>query len=415
MGNFENIIGYDHIKAELERLIDCINNKEKYEKLGVKIPKNLLLYGDPGLGKTLFAKSFINALNRKQYIIRKNKPDGEFVNDINKTITEAMENAPSVVLLDDIDKFSNNDDDHKNSDEFVVVQTFIDDCKDKDVFFIATANDLRDMPQSLLRAGRFSNQIEFESPTVSDAAIIIKHYLSDKKVAEDVDCEEIARILDGRSCAVLESIMNEAGLFAGYNNRELITMDDIIKALLRLIYEAPEQMDAKTPLQLETAAYHEAGHALVSELLEPDSVNLVTVANYFGHKGGVTSQTMNKDYWCDFTKMENRVLVLLAGKAATDIMFNRVDIGCGSDLGRATRIVDRFYEDYGVCDLHYTYHESGNAVRDNKDSWIHQRLVDYYNKSKELIHNNLDSLKRIAEKLKEDKTIVRSELKKILY
>ena len=165
MGNFENIIGYEHIKNELERIIDCINNKEKYEKLGVKVPKNLLLYGEPGLGKTLFAKAFLNALNRNKYIIRKNKPDGDFVNDVNRIITDAMNNTPSVVLLDDLDKFSNNDDDHKNSDEFVVVQTFIDDCKDKDVYFIATANSLRDMPDSLLRVGRFDCKIEVESPS----------------------------------------------------------------------------------------------------------------------------------------------------------------------------------------------------------------------------------------------------------
>ncbi len=415
MGHFDNIIGYEHIKIELERLIDCINNKEKYEELGVKIPKNLLLYGEPGLGKTLFAKAFINALNRNKYVIRKNKPDGEFVNDLNRIITDAMNNAPSVVLLDDIDKFSNNDDDHRNSDEFVVVQTFIDDCKDKDVFFIATANDLRDMPNSLLRAGRFSNQIEFECPTISDSTTIIKHYLSDKCVSDDVDYEEIARILEGRSCAVLESIMNEAGLYAGFNNQKVITMNDIIKALLRLIYDAPENIGDKTALQLEIASYHEAGHALVSELLEPGSVNLVTVANYFGNKGGITSQTNNSDYWCDFTKMENRVVVLLAGKAAIDVMFNRVDVGCESDINRATRIVDRFYQDYGICDFKYVYRESGNASRDNKDGWISQRLVGYYNRAKKLIFDNLDSLKKIAEGLKKNKTLIRSELQELLH
>lgn len=410
MGHFEGIIGYEHIKNELERLIDCINNKEKYERLGVKIPKNLLLHGEPGLGKTLFAKAFINSLNRNKYIIRKNKPDGEFVNDLNKIITEAMSNTPSVVLLDDIDKFSNNDDDHRNSDEFVVVQTFIDDCKDKDVFFIATANEIRDMPYSLLRAGRFSNQIEFESPTLSDATIIIKHYLSDKNIADDVDYEEIARILDGRSCAVLESVMNEAGLYAGYNNHELITMDDIIKALLRLIYDAPEHVDDKTPLQLDMASYHEAGHALVSEVLEPNSVNLVTIANYFGSAGGVTSQTLDKDYWCDYTKMENRVIVLLAGKAATDIMFGRIDVGCGRDISRATRIVERFFDDYGVCDFSYVGNDSGNKVKDKKDSWVNDKLINYYNQAKEIINNNIMSLKKIAEELKENKTIIRSKM-----
>ncbi len=415
MSNFRNIIGYEHIKIELERLIDCINNKEKYAKLGVKIPKNLLLYGEAGLGcKTSFANSFVNALNRKKYIIRKNKPDGEFVNEVNRIITEAMNNEPSVVLLDDLDKFSNNDDDHKNSDEFVVVQTFIDDCINKDVFFVATANSLEDMPESLLRAGRFSNKIEFEIPTIKDATIIIKYYLNDKCVEPDVDCEEIARLLEGKSCAVLESIINEAGLYAGYNNQDTITNSDIIKAVLRIIYNAPENLDNKSLFQIEAASYHEAGHAFISEYFEPNSVNLVSVTNYFGNKGGLTSQTMDEDYWCDFSKMENRVMVLLAGKAATDVVFNKVDVGCESDIARARKIVERFYEDYGLNNFKYTCFDSSNSSKENKENWISQKLVDYYNRVKNILHNNMVVFTELAYELQREKTITKKQIKEVL-
>lgn len=414
MSNFDNIIGYEHIKIELERLIDCINNREKYEKLGVKIPKNLLLYGEPGLGKTLFANSFISALNRNKYVIRKNKPDGEFVNEINKTITDAIKNAPSVILLDDIDKFSNNDDEHTNSDEFIVIQSFIDDCKDKDVYFIATANSLDDMPDSLLRAGRFSNKIEFEAPSIEDARIIIKHYLKDKHVADGVDTEEIARILYGKSCAVLESIINEAGLYAGFNNHELISNKDIIKAILRVLYNAPENLDNKTLFQMEAAAYHEAGHAIISEYFNPGSVNLVSVANYFGKTGGLTSQTMNKDYWIDFSKMEEQVMVLLAGKAATEIMFNKVDVGCSNDISRAIRIVDRFYQDYALSNFKYVCYESGNANKETKDSWINQRLVDYYEKVKKILHKNMVVLSELAHELQVEETLTSKQIQNVL-
>ena len=414
MNYFENIIGYEHIKLELSKIIDCINNRDKYEKLGVKIPKNLLLHGQPGLGKTLFANAFIKALNRNKYIIRKNMPDGQFVNEINRIITEAMNNQPSVILLDDIDKFSNGDDKHRNTDEFVVVQSFIDDCKDLDVYFIATANDLEDMPSSLLRAGRFSNRIEFEAPRLEDAVLIIKHYLSEKCVDNDVDYEEIARILEGRSCALLESILNEAGIYAGFNNQDKISMSDIIKASLRIIYNAPEDLGDKTEFELKCAAYHEAGHTLISELLELGSVNLVTVANYFGNKGGLTAHTPDKDYWSDISKMENRVKMLLAGKAATEIIFNKVDVGCSSDLSRAKSILDRFYDDYGMDSFNFSMYRGSSEGLYNKERWITSKLVEFYDETKKLLFDNKDLLIKIANELINKKTITRTDIKALL-
>ena len=414
MNHFEEIIGYDHVKKELERIIDCINNQEKYEKIGVKMPKNLLLYGPPGIGKTTIAKGFINSLNRNKYIIRKNKPDGEFVNDINEIIKEAINHQPAVVLLDDLDKFSNNDDRHKNSDEFIVVQSFIDECKDKDVYFIATANNLRAMPQSLLRSGRFSNKIELENPSLKDATLIIKHYLSDKCVAEDIDYEYVARILEGGTCALLEDVMNEAGLIAGFNNKNVITLDDITKAALRVIYDAPECGFNKTEMQLKIAAFHEAGHAVVAEVLEPGSVNLISIANYFGKKGGLTSQSSNDDYWWDFNKMQNRIRVLLAGKAATELSLNIIDTGTVSDINRAKIILVRFQDEYGVDNFSIANESSADSIKARYELWQNIKLNDYYRDAKSILFNNKDKLVTLAKILIEKKVICRKEINEIM-
>lgn len=414
MNYFNNIIGYEHVKKELNVLIDILNNKEKYKKLGVKIPKNLMLSGPAGVGKTLFANTFINSLNRNKYIIRKNKPDGDFVNDINETIKTAISNQPSVVLLDDLDKFSNNDEGHQNSDEFIVVQSFIDECKDKDVYFVATCNNLRTLPHSLLRSGRFSSKIEFNNPTLKDSILIIEHYLSDKNVSKDVDYEEIARILEGGTCALLEAVMNEAGLIAGFNNKDIITMDDIIKASLRVIYDAPENIDNKTELQLKIAAYHEAAHTVVAEVLEPGSVNLVSVANYYGNKGGLTSQTNDDNYWCSYTKMENRVKVLLAGKAATELIFNSIDTGASSDISRARRILARFLDDYGVDNFSSCDNYSADAIKARFEIWEDIKLSDYYREAKTILFNNKDKLDKIAKELINNKTIIRKDINKIM-
>ena len=414
MENFKEIIGYKHVKDELNRIIDCINNRNKYEKLGVKIPKNLLLYGVPGVGKTLFANAFINALNRNKYIIRKDMPNGKFVEFIKNTVKEAINNQPAVVLLDDIDKFSNNDEGHRNSDEFIVVQSLIDDCKDKDVYFIATANSLRDMPDSLLRVGRFDCKIEVESPSSYDAAKIVEHYLEGKKVDKDINYGEIAKLLDGGSCALLETIINEAGLYAGYDNNEIIRRKDIIRACLRVIYNAPESNDEISQERLEVVAYHEAGHALISEILEPHSVNLLTIENYYSDKGGLTSSTQNDNYWYNIKYMENRIIVLLGGKAATELQFNRLDVGASRDIDRADNIINRICNQYCANNFRTYGRDYSNTSKELGEEWTAQKLQEYYNKARDILFNNKDKLDKLARVLMDKKVLLQDDISKIL-
>jgi AAA+ superfamily predicted ATPase len=168
---FAPVIGYKSIKKELIRICDIMRNRDFYAKLGVSVPSGLLLSGEPGLGKTLMANCFIKASGRTAFVCRKDKPDGDFVKHIKNTFEEAVKFAPSIVFLDDMDKFANGDEYHKNSEEFVTVQSCIDDCKGKEVFVLATINDNDSIPSSLLRAGRFDNRIEVQAPKGADAAI----------------------------------------------------------------------------------------------------------------------------------------------------------------------------------------------------------------------------------------------------
>lgn len=182
MNEFDKIIGYKDIKAELIRLCDVLKNNEKYKALGVTPIGGLLLNGDPGVGKTLMANCFIKESGRKAFVCRKNKPDGEFVNGIKNVFTEATENAPSIVFLDDMDKFANEDNYHRNAEEYVTVQSCIDEAKGKDVFVLATTNGTNNLPDSLLRAGRFDTVINVDAPKGEDAVEIVKYYLAQKEI-----------------------------------------------------------------------------------------------------------------------------------------------------------------------------------------------------------------------------------------
>lgn len=203
MEHFDKIIGYVDIKQELESIVDIMLHPDKYKKLGVSIPHGLMLHGDPGVGKTLMSNCFVAASGRKVFICRKDKPNGDFVKQIKKVFEEAKANAPSIVFLDDIDKFANTEKHLRNTDEFVTIQSCIDDIGENDVFVLATANSISTLPDSLLRAGRFDKTINVRNPVGDDAIEIVKYYLSQKSYV-DVDAEEIAKILCGKSCADLK-------------------------------------------------------------------------------------------------------------------------------------------------------------------------------------------------------------------
>jgi len=208
MDAFERIIGYEPIKKELRQLCDMIHHMDIYDRLGAKMPKGLLLHGEPGVGKSLMAQSFIRESGRKPFTIRRNKHDGDFIDEIKRVFVEAAGAAPSIVLLDDMDKFVVEED---SREEYVAVQACIDEVKDADVYVIATANDLQDIPDSLLRAGRFDRKILVGLPKGDDAVEIIRHYLSLKAVESNLCFEDIAKMLNEKPYANLEVAYRKHG------------------------------------------------------------------------------------------------------------------------------------------------------------------------------------------------------------
>lgn len=412
---FDSIIGYMEVKDELTRILDQLNNPEIYANLGVAEPHGLLLHGVPGVGKSTFAMDFLKASGRNTYICRKDKTNGDFVEQIVEIFDKAAETAPSIILLDDLDKFANGDRRRRDTDEFVTVQTCIDRVKDMQVFVVATANDISKLPESLTRAGRFDHILELRCPKGQDAQDIVAHYLAGKPFVADMDIKRIGRLLEGRSCAELETLVNQASAYAAFDGRKQVEMKDMIKAILRVIFKAPESFkeDLKT---LPIVACHEAGHALIAELLEPDSVDLVTVLNHDSYAAGVTSISQDEGYFHSKTLMENRVMYLLAGKAATEIMYGVVDTGSNSDLQRAFRIVHRFVDhfcSYGFDQFLFDPSHS-NETLNRRDSRVAADMDHYYSKTKQLLVENKDKLELLTEHLIKEKTLLGDRVQNIL-
>lgn len=420
MKEFDKIIGYEPVKKELKRICDILVNPEKYEKFGVKPSQGLLIYGEPGLGKSLMADCFIKASKRKCFVCRKTKANGDFVDEITKIFEEAKANAPSIILLDDMDKFANEDDRHTDAEEYVAVQSGIDNVKGSDVFVVATANDVYKLPHSLKRTGRFSKRLEIRPPEGKDAENIIKFYLSQKENVGEIDIKEITRLLNSRTCADLETIVNEAGIYAAFEEKEKIEHSDMVRACLRVLYNAPEAEDevlfSNSSEKNRMTAYHEAGHVVVAEVLEPESVTLASIANYDGDVNGITAYYQTKEYYSSIKYMKNRVKVVLGGKAATELEYGEIDVGATNDLQRAFKIASRFVSDY--CSFGFDSNinvteENSNFNRDRYNQKLAFELEKSYMEVKEILAKNRDFIEKIASKLLEKTTIMMSDIQEI--
>lgn len=415
MSAFDRIIGYQTIKEELLQICDMIHNREIYENLGAKLPQGILLYGDPGLGKSLMAKSFITESGLPAYIVRRDKGSDDFIGKITDTFEKAKKNAPAIVLLDDMDKFANEDDRHIDAEEYVAVQAGIDEAKGCNVFVFATVNETRKLPRSLIRSGRFDRKIEVNSPTDRDAEEIIKYYLGQKKVSDNVNMDDLVKMVSYGSCAELETILNEAAIGAAYARKEKIEMDDLVKSVLRMQYDAPDNFTKKSSDALKEIALHEAGHLVVSEILTPGSVGLASLRTAGRDStGGFIHRCMT------VTRRAHHILISLAGKAAVELYYSGVCAsGCQSDIRKAAdNIRDAISESgtggFGMIDVaNHRFPESSESFNSRNESVVHAELERYMFKAREILIKNRDFLEKAAQMLSEKETLLYSDIRKL--
>ena len=403
MSEFDKIIGYESEKEELARLCDTLKNRAKYAKLSMNMPQTLLLYGPPGVGKTLMAKAFIAESKRKVFYCKKDKSDGEFIAAIKDTFAEAKKKAPSIIFFDDMDKFAeDNLNQNCNKEEFVAIQSGLEDIRGANVFVIATANDICNLPNSLLRAGRFGRQIHVEVPDYDNSVKIIEHYLTGKNVAEDVHAELLARTLQGKSCAVLEEIMNEAAMYAGFDEEaEKICLEHVEKAIPRVLFKTIPERE-KNGRARELAAYHEAGHALVA-FRKKQNVCYVSIYNDGVHGGVCFSEKSDRAH--DFEEEYNEILISLAGKAAVELQFGEPAAGTDSDMEQAWNTLRDHVEKIAVYGFEYCNHtlrfeyNCSFALLDKSYDRINRLMEACYNECRALLLQNKAALDRLAQAL----------------
>lgn len=411
---YDRIIGYDTIKTELMQISDMVKNPEVYRKIGAKLPKGILLYGSPGLGKSLMAKCFLEDCGLKTYTLRRNKSSENFVDEITKAFHDAGRCAPAIIFLDDMDKFANEDEKHRDAEEYVAIQAGIDEVKDKEVLVLATANDIRKMPPSLRRAGRFDRKLEVDVPSEEDAHKIIEYYLSQKCLSDNVNAEDIANMISYNSCAELETIINEASIYAAYDRKEKVEMEHLVKAVLMMKYKVPADYN-KTPGEEDRkTAVHEAGHLVVAEALKPGSVGLVSIrVTGSEHREGFI-------HVCKEINGEADILVSLAGKAAGEMLYpDECAKGCLDDLDRAAEKIRNYISldagaglaMYNVTDDYFS-HMSENFIARN-EAVVHAELERYMRQTRSILYENRTFLEKTVDELMSKETLLYSDIRRI--
>ncbi len=285
----------------------------------------------------------------------------------------------------------------------------------KNVLVIATANNYRKLPTSLKKKGRFDRKIELQSPTNDDARKIIEYYMKSKCVNKNINYDDVARMIDYTSCAALESIINESAIYAAYQRKESIDIDDIVKAYLRDCYTSPDENYKCSKEEIEVTALHEAGHAAIAEILKEGCVGFVCIQ---------TTGRNNSDgstHLCDVLKRRpENILVALGGKVAVELYYEgKCASGCQSDLAKAAALIRDGVNDSGTCGLgailvniDKTDYPSlfANA---SSEAITHAELERYMFIARDILIKNKDFLMELKEKLEKKHILLYSDIKEI--
>ncbi len=329
MKPFDNIIGYRNVKDELLQIIDMLKNREVYEGMGAKLPRGVLLSGEPGMGKTLLATSFMKAANVPVFEVKSVKAPSLVLQDIHKAFENASKESCAIVFFDDVDKFSSSKGASIDDPAFVAIQSGIDSVKDKNVLVLATANNVMKLPTSLLRNGRFDRKIHVGTPKGEDAEKIVEYYLRKRKVDPNANYDDISKMINYSSCADLDKIVNESAIIAAYKRKNTIDIDDVTEAYIKDRYGVNCSREGEDIMKVDVAL-HEAGHCVVAEVLKKGCVGIVSTRT----SEGFTKLCASLDRRPQF------ILMSLAGKVAYELYREgRCASGCSDDLTKAVQLI----------------------------------------------------------------------------
>ena len=436
---FDDVAGVDEEKEELQEIVEFLKNPKKFTDMGARIPKGVLLVGQPGTGKTLLAKAVAGEAGVPFYIISGSDFVEMFVgvgaSRVRDLFEQAKKNAPCIIFIDEIDAVGRqrgaglgggHDEREQTLNQLLVEMDGFSD--NEGVIILAATNRPDVLDKALLRAGRFDRQIVVGSPDVKAREQILEVHARKKKLADDVDLKVIAKNTSGFAGADLENVLNEAALLAARRNYKEIGMKEIEDAMVKVTMGPEKKTRVRSEKENRLVAYHEAGHAVVSRYLPTqDPVHQISIIPR-GMAGGYTMYRPTEDKsFMSKGEMQENIISLLGGRVAEKLILDDISTGASNDIERATKIARDMVTKYGMSarigtitlggnqeevflgrDIAHAkeYSEETAAVIDEE---IKNIIDACYKKATELLSANEDKLHKVAGVLLEKEKIAGDE------
>jgi cell division protease FtsH len=426
---WEDVAGVEEVRGELMEVVDFLREPKRFEKLGAKVPKGLLLYGPPGTGKTLLAKAVAHESGANFYSASASSFVEMFAGlgaaRIRKLFAEARKNAPAIVFIDELDAVGaqrtghgfNREQDQTLNQLLVELDGFEGA---EQVVVMGASNRIQDLDQALLRPGRFDRQMLVPPPDLKGRIAILEVHTRGKPLGQGVDLGQVARQTSGLTGAELANICNEAAIFAGRRSDLYLAQTDFDAALERVV-AGLQQKKVLTEKERRILSYHEGGHALMAHLMgaamELQKVTIVSRGDALGYAFYLPEEDR---YLHTKEELVDRMIVALAGRAAEEVVFGRVTNGAANDLEKVTDIARSMVFEWGMADSvtsrtlradNYALSEETKRLRDSEQA----RLTDAaYSEAVRLLQKHRVPLDRLATALLEKETLVREEVVELL-
>ena len=437
---FKDVAGLEGAKEEIQEIVDFLKNPKKYTVLGGKIPKGALLVGSPGTGKTLLAKAVAGeakvpffSLSGSDFVEMFVGVGASRVRDLFK---QAKEKSPSIIFIDEIDaigrargknNFTGSNDERENTLNQLLTE--MDGFgTNTNVIVLAATNRADVLDKALMRAGRFDRQIYVDLPDLNERREIFKVHLKPLKTTKTLDVEFLSKQTPGFSGADIANVCNEAALIAARKNKKSVAKQDFLDAVDRIVGGLEKKNKIVTLEEKKTIAFHEAGHAIVSWLLEHAAPLVKVTIVPRGQSLGAAWYLPEERMIVRTEQMLDEMCAALGGRAAEKIIFNKISTGALSDLEKVTRQARAIVSVYGLNDTlgNITYHDSTGQMENSFtkpysektaqviDKEISDIIEIQYKRACDLLKKNKNKLKQLAERLLEKEVIFKDDLLNIL-